>query len=165
MVKIVQISAANLEAYRGVRLAALRHDPTAFSSTYEFESRMSEPEWSRRLGLWDGLRGVGYLAFDEDLACGLIGAFLDQNEPASVHVVSMWVAPCSRRSGVGKELMAQVGRWAKDRGACELRLWVTEMNEGARRFYERLGFVPTGATEPYPNDPAASQHEMMARIA
>ena len=47
------------------------------------------------------------------------------------------------------------------RGIDELILTVTSVNNGAIRFYERLGFRMTGRTEPYPNDPAIFEHEML----
>jgi len=75
----------------------------------------------------------------------------------------MWVAPPQRRSGIGRRLVQAVDSWAHLRGACELRLLVTSVNESARGFYERLGFKFTGRTEPYPNDPAIIEHEMSRR--
>jgi len=37
---------------------------------------------------------------------------------------------------------------------------VTNNNFAAIAFYKRLGFAPTGHTEPYPNDPALIEYEM-----
>jgi ribosomal protein S18 acetylase RimI-like enzyme len=37
---------------------------------------------------------------------------------------------------------------------------VTNNNEAAIRFYQRLGFNATGNTQPYPNDPALLENEM-----
>jgi ribosomal protein S18 acetylase RimI-like enzyme len=34
------------------------------------------------------------------------------------------------------------------------------VNETAISFYKRMGFVMTGRTEPYPNDPALIEYEM-----
>ena len=41
---------------------------------------------------------------------------------------------------------------------------VTSNNDAAMRFYESLGFVRTGRTEPYPNDAALVEFEMMRSI-
>jgi ribosomal protein S18 acetylase RimI-like enzyme len=46
----------------------------------------------------------------------------------------------------------------------ELWLMVTSVNPGATRFYQRLGFCKTGKTEPYPNDPAIFEYEMMLKL-
>ena len=45
-----------------------------------------------------------------------------------------------RRSGVGRALMEEVHRWARDRGANQVELIVWEFNQGARIFYETLGY-------------------------
>jgi ribosomal protein S18 acetylase RimI-like enzyme len=104
---------------------------------------------------------------DGSLPCGIIGGFLDErflNErnPPRPTVGSMWVAPEHRSAGLGTRLINEVVRWAREElGAGELRLMVTSSNESAIRFYTRCGFVFTGATEPYKNDPALFQYEMV----
>jgi ribosomal protein S18 acetylase RimI-like enzyme len=72
----------------------------------------------------------------------------------------MWVAPAYRRTGTGSLLVDAVQAWARTRGVYELRLMVTNSNQGAIAFYERQGFSLTGTTEPYPNDPSLIEYEM-----
>ncbi len=69
------------------------------------------------------------------------------------NLVSMWTAPSHRQTGVGRLLVDQVVEWVGGRNVSTLLLMVTSNNGGAIRFYEKLGFVRTGRTEPYPNDP------------
>jgi diamine N-acetyltransferase len=47
-----------------------------------------------------------------------------------------------RRRGVGKSLTREAERWARSRGASWLELGVYEFNDGARAFYEALGYAP-----------------------
>ncbi|MFC9265182.1 GNAT family N-acetyltransferase [Streptomyces hydrogenans] len=49
-----------------------------------------------------------------------------------------------RGRGLGDRLMAEFLDWA---GGARMRLWVTEYNEGAVRFYRRHGFETTGDRE------------------
>ena len=53
----------------------------------------------------------------------------------------MWVAPEVRRLGVGRELVQAVTDWGAEWGARRVVLWVTSVNDGAQRFYERIGFT------------------------
>jgi ribosomal protein S18 acetylase RimI-like enzyme len=76
----------------------------------------------------------------------------------------MWVAPAHRGRGVGKQLVNAILDWARSKHAQALCLMVTSNNEVALRFYQRLGFVRTGKTEPYPNDPALVEYEMVRPI-
>jgi len=53
-------------------------------------------------------------------------------------------------------------RWARDRQAREVILWVAEQNTAACRLYERIGFRPTGARQPLASNPALT--ESMLRL-
>ncbi|HEY2589448.1 MAG TPA: GNAT family N-acetyltransferase [Tepidisphaeraceae bacterium] len=153
-----------VESYRSIRLRALQDTPTAFGSTYARESRLSDADWLNRAAQWNGDRSAAFLAWDGDEPCGIVAGFLEQDEPTMAHLVSMWVAPTHRRAGVGRLLVNAVIDWMRSRGATALRLMVTSNNDVAQRFYERLGFTPTGRTEPYPNDAALFEFEMIRSI-
>jgi ribosomal protein S18 acetylase RimI-like enzyme len=73
----------------------------------------------------------------------------------------MWTAPGYRQRGVGRLLVEAVAGWAASRGLHRIRLMVTSQNQTALCFYERLGFSRTGRIEPYPNDPALVEWEMV----
>lgn len=165
MTTLRRIGLDDLSVYRDVRLRALLDAPTAFGSTYAKESRFSDVEWSERVGRLDGERAIGYLAVDGDVACGLVGCFLDGSEPPRATLISMWVAPSHRRKGVGRALVEAVLEWAAGRGAGTVRLMVTSENHAARRFYESLGFNLSGVTDSYPNDPSLTELEMVRVLA
>jgi GNAT superfamily N-acetyltransferase len=55
----------------------------------------------------------------------------------------LYVEPALTGQGIGGELMAV----AKRERPHALKLWTFETNHGARRFYERHGFVATGVTD------------------
>ena len=158
------ITVENAFVFKEVRLRALRDTPSAFGSTYARESQLTDAEWIERANRWNGEKGIGFLAMDEEVACGIAGSFLDENTATRAHLISMWTAPTHRRHGVGRLLVDEVAAWARLRGARTLQLMVTSVNEPAMRFYERLGFVRTGRTEPYPNDPAVVEYEMARAI-
>jgi ribosomal protein S18 acetylase RimI-like enzyme len=155
-----QINTNNVLAFKTVRLWALQDAPAAFGSTFARESQFPDAEWLRRAANMNGEERVGYLAMENDRACGIIGAFRDENNPLSANVVSMWVAPEHRRTGVGSSLIAALQAWARACGVRALRLMVTSNNHAAIEFYERMGFSMTGNTEPYPNDPLIIEYEM-----
>ena len=112
----------------------------------------------------NGERGAGFLAMHGGSPCGIVGSFLDQNDPTRAWIVSKWTAPAHRQQGIGRLLIRKVEDWACLRKAHRLLLMVTSNNEPAIRFYERLGFVRTGRTEAYPNDPSVIEHEMARPI-
>jgi ribosomal protein S18 acetylase RimI-like enzyme len=149
-----------------VRLRALQDTPSAFSSTYAQESPLSEAEWLQRAAKWNnGSGSVCFLAMDEGAPCGIIACYFDDHDPPRPNVVSMWVAPEQRKTGLGSRLMNEVQRWAQSRGAAELRLMVTSNNARAISFYERCGFFFTGTNGPYANDPALLECEMVKPLS
>ncbi len=164
MPTLERFSPDNLSAFRTIRLQALKEDPTSFGSTYADESRLTAAEWLKRATRWSDEKSVGYLAMDRGIPCGIVGSYLDEEEPRRAHVVSMWVSPTHRRSGLGTLLIDAIRLWATARGVSELQLMVTNVNHGAIRFYQRLGFAMNGVTSPYPNDPSMFEHQMVKSL-
>ncbi len=149
--------AGDWQALRDIRLEALRDAPSAFGSTYEGEVVCGEAHWRDRIS-----RGGTILAYLPDVSAsepaGLIGGY--QEDPVTVHLVSMYVRPRGRGRGVGEALVATVIGWARDKNATHVRLWVTETNSRARALYERCGFAPTGERQPLPSDPSLGEVAM-----
>ncbi len=164
MIVLEPITTQNVFVFKEVRLRALRDVPTAFGSTYARESQLTDAEWIDRAIRWNGEKGIGFLAIDDGVACGIAGSFLDPDDSTRAQLISMWTASTHRRQGVGRLLVDEVAAWARLRGAQTLQLMVTSVNEPAMRFYERLGFMRTGHTGPYPNDPAVIEYEMARAI-
>jgi ribosomal protein S18 acetylase RimI-like enzyme len=160
MIALELITPHNAMIFKNVRLRALQDAPTAFSSTYAEESKLTDADWAKRAAQWSGEKSVGYLAMDARDPCGIASGLLDQADATRAHLLSMWVAPTHRRAGIGHSLVEAVVSWACSQNVGTLLLLVTSNNEGAIKFYQRLGFSLTGKTEPYRNDPALSNFEM-----
>jgi ribosomal protein S18 acetylase RimI-like enzyme len=164
MPSLEQISTENVLAFKTVRLWALEDSPSAFGSTYARESAFPDSEWLTRAARMNGETRIGYLAMESGAAYGIAAGFLDEQDPTRAQLVSMWVAPGYRRTGIGNPLVTAIKDWARSRGERTLLLMVTSCNVEAIEFYERNGFSMTGRTEPYPNDPALTEYEMSASI-
>ena len=159
-VTLTPISPAVVDLFKAIRLAALLDTPTAFGSTHSKESQYTDSEWQARATLWSGAKWVGYLAFADKVACGIAAGFFDGANSSRASLLSMWVAPTRRRLGIGKQLVEAVSKWASSKNAKSLCLLVTSNNSSAIGFYERLGFIKAGRSEPHPNDPALAEFEM-----
>jgi len=164
MIRLDRISPENALAFKTVRLRALQDSPTAFGSTFAREAPLSDEEWLQRSHRWISDGSIGYLAFDGEFCCGLVACYTEESNAESGHIISMWVDPGSRRAGTGRALIEALIAWVSSRGLRQLRLMVTSVNTGAIGFYERLNFGMTGRTEPYPNDPAIVEYEMILQL-
>jgi ribosomal protein S18 acetylase RimI-like enzyme len=78
---------------------------------------------------------------------GLVGACLTLltystwRDAKGLYVVDLFVDPRARNGGVGVKLLREAARRGRAKGARFIKLEVDRTNEGAERFYERLGFV------------------------
>lgn len=81
-----------------------------------------------------GEAAVGYVAlcFGYSIEFGGRDAFVDE----------FFLLESARGQGIGRRVLAMLGREAAARNIVALHLEVARSNSGARRFYERLGFVP-----------------------
>ena len=138
---IRRLTIEDVDAYRQVRLAALREAPGAFGSTYEGESALTAADWVLRLA--NEKRAV-FVAEDDGEVVGLAAGAPDEDDPGAGFLLSMWVDPRARGRGHGDALVQTVVRWLEATGLELVRLHVTEGNDPAAELYRRNGFVPSG---------------------
>jgi ribosomal protein S18 acetylase RimI-like enzyme len=148
-VEIRQAQPDEWAVIRDLRLAALADAPDAFASTVSRETGQAEASWRARIAArpW-------FLAWHHDQPAGLVAMFPEPTEPAGQttpdwHLVSMWVRPEARGTGVAGRLVTAVLAHATAAGAAQVTLWVAISNDRARAFYQRMGFVPTGRRQMY----------------
>jgi len=133
------------ERLRAIRLRALADAPDAFGSTLA-ESELRSPEdWEAQVAALPT-----FVWRDGSTDLGMIRGAPHDGDPAAGYLISLWVAPEARGSGVGAALVGEVVAWARGRGLRRLVLDVGEHNVAARRLYERHGFAATGATGALP---------------
>jgi ribosomal protein S18 acetylase RimI-like enzyme len=136
-------------------LRALADAPDAFASTLEKETALPEQVWRQRAK--GGPASVSFIAWEGGDGIGLAAIFAVDDAPERMHLVGMWVDPRHRRRGVARALVERAVRWAEQRQAREVILWVADHNTAARMLYERVGFRPTGQRQPLPSNPILSE--------
>ena len=158
-----QAQAADWEALRRLRLAALADAPDAFASTLEAEVAYPAEVWRQRAK--GGPASANFIAREGGVDVGLAAIFTEPDASGRMHLVSMWVDPRYRRRGVARALVALAVGWAAERQAREVILWVADHNTAARRLYERIGFRPTGARQPLPSNPVHTESLLRLPLA
>ena len=108
------------------QVAALEREN--FSAPWDEASLLRELE--NPLSLW-------LTAMDGDVVAGYIGS---QSVLGESDVMNLAVRPDYRRQGVGTALMDFVKQYAAEQDFDTVELDVWEFNEGARQFYEAVGF-------------------------
>ncbi len=157
--QLIRLSPDDWPLLRDVRLRALADAPGAFGSTWAREREFDEKMWRSRL---DPADGPELAVLDGDRAVAVVGSFTDGAEPATVHLVSMWVDPAYRGSGAADDLINGFVDDARAAGRRQIELTVVDTNVAARRVYDRHGFRATGEVQPYPHD--AARHEIVMQL-
>lgn len=106
---------------------------------------VSTPQVLRRHGLRPGGAFEGLVAeIDGSFAgfCLHFPTFSTWYGEPGLYVQDLYVDARFRGAGVGAALIRHAARQARARGATHLRLAVDAGNDGAQRFYDRIGLAP-----------------------
>lgn len=165
MIDVRRLRSDEGQLLRAVRLAALADAPGDSATTLARAEAHSDDHWETSAAAnASGPLQATFLAEADgvDEPVGMVGAYA--NRDGVVNVVGLWAAPGHRDVGVAPALLDAVGDWARTNQAHRLRIWVVERNEFAQRFYESVGFAPTGEVMPYEPKPKLRQVEMIAEL-
>jgi GNAT superfamily N-acetyltransferase len=151
--------------HRDLRLRALSDSPDSFGE--EFADMAVRPN-----SYWDDLtcsvtepgRHVMFLACEDERVLGTTYGLLDRDRSDAGRVGGMWVDPTWRRRGVGRALLQEVFRWARERGLRRLGLWAPAHSPAAISLYRRAGFRETGNRRPLPMNPSLQIVEMESQL-
>ena len=96
------------------------------------------------------------LAYDDG---ALVGCVLLREEDAGAYLGMLSVSPRLQSAGIGRALLDEAERVARtELGRTTMRMRVISLRDSLLAWYERRGYVRTGATEPFPYDePRAGQ--------
>jgi GNAT superfamily N-acetyltransferase len=143
-VEIVRIGPDDWREFRDVRLESLADAPGAFGARLADWADASEERWRQRL------IDVPFTVVARGEA-GPVGVVSGAESEDSVELISMWVAPGHRGTGLAERLIQRVVAWASasERQTC---LMVRDDNVGAIRTYVRAGFIDEGVPDGWPVD-------------
>lgn len=134
------------------------------NSAYRGES--SRRGWTTEADLIEGQR-TDATSLAEDLAATPGARLLVlRDEPAGPLLASVWLEPVGegetwylgmltvrpdlQSRGLGRDLLSQAERAARQAGARRIRMSVISVREELIAWYERRGYAPTGETRPFP---------------
>ncbi|MGF1518334.1 MAG: GNAT family N-acetyltransferase [Nodosilinea sp.] len=141
------LNSQDIDAYRDLRLHALRESPTAFASSFEQEAQYPLTALAHRLHLDDDVNGVFGAFGDGDRLMGMLG-FSRETRLKRVHIGTLWsmyVLPEFRGQGVGARLLdAAIAHACQLDGLRQLTLSITAGNVAAGVLYQSRGFEPFG---------------------
>ncbi|OGX91680.1 GNAT family N-acetyltransferase [Hymenobacter coccineus] len=128
-----------------------------------YRGEASRQSWTTEAHLLDGPRideaalhellgapGGGFL-----LAVGpggqLVGGVYLQAQGPRLYLGTLAVAPAAQAHGLGRRLLDAAEAQARQQGCTHLKITVVAARTELLAWYERRGYVRTGATEPFPD--------------
>ena len=154
--------ASEWRALRLLRLEALQDSPLSYGSTHAVEVLRSDHEWRERAAA--GAASEEEVAFAVVAGVRWVGMARGYLELPMAHLIAVYVTPDWRRRGVGEAVSRAVVAWAGERRATAVLLSVSNWNEGARRVYESIGFVPTGVQHTLPWNASVTESELRLEL-
>ncbi|RYC12536.1 GNAT family N-acetyltransferase [Nocardioides zhouii] len=142
--ELVRLGPDEWREFREVRLAALVDAPYAFGASHADWVDASEERWRSRL------TDVPLTVVARDDG-GFVGVVSGVSSGEHVELISMWVAPDHRGTGLAGRLIGEVVAWASARGQ-DTYLMVRDDNASAIAAYARAGFADLGVPDGWPED-------------
>ena len=142
---IIQLSPERWQEYKAIRIKALNDNPFAFDTSPE-EEDFSDEEWEKKMKEPNEFK---VFAEDNGRLVGKMEVEWDTRQKIchNAEVYGVYVDPKYRGQGLGKMLMEEVERVAKEHGITRLWLDVVVTQEPAMALYRKLGFREIGRTE------------------
>lgn len=160
-VLVQQVVENDWRLVQDVRLRALREDPDVFGASLIREERFTESHWRMRIRTT-----TTWVAVDDDgVGRGIVTMMQEPGSPTDDrHVVALWVAPESRRHGVGWALLDAVRQAAVAQDARTVSLWLLDGNHAAGDLFVRAGFTRTGERQVVPRDQSQTEERYVVTL-
>jgi ribosomal protein S18 acetylase RimI-like enzyme len=128
-----------------------------------YRGDVSKQGWTTEADLLDGIRTDEAAIVDlikkpnaallkVEAADGSLQAcvYLEQ-QGMQLYLGMLTVAPQLQNSGIGKQLLQAADVYAKEHGCTAVVMSVISVRRELLQWYERRGYIQTGATKPFPN--------------
>ena len=144
-VVIRQGQESDAQAYRELRLEALRNHPEAFSADYAINEQRPMTFWTERMRSL-GDENMTFFAVHENGLIGTCGIFRGDSPKTrhSAFIVGVYVKSEWRGLRIADELISTCIEWAREHEIKILKLGVAASNTPAIRCYTRCGFTVYG---------------------
>lgn len=96
---------------------------------------------------WSGARSLTLVAWEDDRPIGLLMLAGYSDSPLFryrhwAEILALYIDPEVRGGFLAVRFVKMARKWAKEHGYDRIQLYVTAINDRAKRFYEKCGFAP-----------------------
>lgn len=139
--EVRMLTVDDVEAFRRIRLEALRLEPASFASSHDDWERLDLAEWQARM-----TGGPIAAAFCGDEPVGLMGLLLQRGSRMAhrATLVMVYLREDARGTGLAARMLDRLLAVAQERGVRQVELHASAENQAAVAFYRKKGFVEAG---------------------
>lgn len=139
-VSLRQFGPQEVDAYRSIRLEALRLEPGSFCSSLARESKLTDEDWTRRLSNPDS---ATFGLYDGTDLIGLTAVVIDPEQPQTGLLVQDYIRASHRGRGLTRLFYQHRIAWARERGLRQVMVGYREDNAASLAGGLRAGFRPS----------------------
>lgn len=143
-IKIIRLNEDQWEEYKKIRLESLQADPQAFKATYAEAVVRPNDFWIGRL---KDKNSIFIMAKDFENVVGIIGAVLhkDDIDHQTAEIINVYIDRDYRGLGISNKLLkAMIDEIKLHLEIQKITLWVSELQQETKDFYESFGFNEVG---------------------
>ncbi|MBN1331886.1 GNAT family N-acetyltransferase [Candidatus Dojkabacteria bacterium] len=147
MIKIVTLTISDWQAYRDLRLQALKESPLAFTTTLHEALKNVADDWK---GYLKSQNSITLFAKKGQSLVGMGAAIFNEKERTShiAEIVGFYVLKEHRGKGIGGKLFQNILRNIEDlENIIKIKLGVAETQKAALGLYKKFGFKIIGTQE------------------
>jgi RimJ/RimL family protein N-acetyltransferase len=144
-ITIRHASLTDIDAFRELRLEALKNHPTAFGQDYDENVLRQQTYWENTLTINSEEQAL-FFAEQSGQLIGMTGIFRRMSKKC-LHSADIWgvyVKPEWRGRHISESLIRSCLSWAKQQNIVVVKLGVVTNNPSAIRSYKRCGFTTYG---------------------
>jgi ribosomal protein S18 acetylase RimI-like enzyme len=145
-IPIRPIRGNDVEAFKALRLEALKSHPEAFGADYHESLAAPESMWRERIQPSFDNTGRIFLADAGGQLAAMTGVLREKGTKVdhSAFIWGVYVRPAFRGQGLGERMIRSAIGWCEETKLRFVRLTVVTSNHAAIRCYKRCGFEEVG---------------------
>lgn len=132
------------EAYKAIRLEALRTEPGMFGNSYATEAAYPDDHWQARI---DGPRAAAFGLYHGEELVGLTGIIVDAEKRDEAYITQSYIRAPHRGQGLARMFFDARMAWARERGVKRLVVCHRVCNLPSKASILRHGFRYTHSEE------------------
>lgn len=146
-IHLKQLSEADWEIFRDIRLKALKHDPGVFGANFANSSKKTAEEWQEILR---NPNTAVFGVYDNAQIIGLTAISIDKDDPTQTQALlwASWLEPEYRGKGISSPMYQARLDWAQKHPTCK-KITVSHRasNLASKHANQKNGFVFTHVEE------------------